>query len=156
MEQPARRPGEPASAQKGTFPHLYTVLVEGVPDGGLVSAGMRPEIHGGPPPQFGGTDTHWSPEHLLLGAAGLCLEATFQALSRRRSLAVLRYLSRVEGKLDKTDKGIAFSAIVIHVDVTVPAADVLSAEEVLLDAKKHCIVTRSLALPVELVASVHA
>ncbi len=145
-----------AGPRKGGFPHLYTVLVEGVPGGGLISAGTRPDIHGGLPPQFGGTDTQWSPEHMLLGATGLCLEATFQALARSRSLDVRRYLSRVEGKLDSTPGGIAFSTIAIHVDITVAGADVLAAEEVLLEAKKHCIVARSLTVPVELMATVHA
>ncbi len=156
MESQTPQPVEAAPARRGGFPHLYTVLVEGVPGGGLVSAGTRPDIHGGPPPQHGGTDTQWSAEHMLLGATGLCLEATFQALAKQRALDIRRYLSRVEGRLDKGPGGIAFASIAIHVDITVAGADVLSAEEALLEARKHCLVARSLSVPIELLATVHA
>ena len=81
----------------GPLPHRYHVKVEGAGGGGaVVSAAPRPEFHGGPPTEFGGRDDWWSPEHLLLSAAGLCLKATFDAVTARARLPVLAYSSRVE------------------------------------------------------------
>ena len=73
------------------FPHHYEVRVEGGSGGAIVSAAPRPEFRGGPPVEFDGRDDWWSPEHLLLSAAGLCLKTTFEALARRAGVAVIAH-----------------------------------------------------------------
>ena len=139
------------------FPHHYHVKVEGAGGGGaVVSAAPRPEFRGGPPSEFGGRDDWWSPEHLLLSAAGLCLKATFDAIAARARLSVLAYSSRVEGALDKTARGIVFTSITVAVELVVAEEDAGRAGELLRKAKEHCIVANSLNVPVTLVASVSA
>lgn len=137
-----------------SFPHQYHVKVEGGAGGAVVSAAPRPEFRGGPPVEFGGRDDWWSPEHLLLSAAGLCLKATFDAIAGRGRLPVLSYASRVEGTLDKTAQGIAFTTVTIAVDLVVDEADAARAGALLRKAKDHCIVANSLKCPVTLVAAV--
>jgi organic hydroperoxide reductase OsmC/OhrA len=136
------------------FPHHYHVKVEGGAGGAVVSAAPRPEFRGGAPAEFGGKDDWWSPEHLLLSAAGLCLKATFDAIAGRARIPVLAYSSRVEGTLDKTGRGIVFTAITIAVELVVADEHAVRAGEILRKAKEHCIVANSLAVPVALVASV--
>jgi organic hydroperoxide reductase OsmC/OhrA len=146
----------PEATMATPFPHHYEVRVEGGTGGAIMSAPPRPEFRGGPPEQFDGRNDWWSPEHLLLSAAALCLKTTFEAFARRRGLEVLAYGSRVEGALDKTPKGLAFTSIVIDVELAVGAGDATRAEEILRSAKDHCIVSNALKTPVEVVITVKA
>jgi organic hydroperoxide reductase OsmC/OhrA len=68
------------------------------------------------------------------------------------------YESRVDGVLDKTAAGLAFTSIAITVDLRVAEADRTRAEQLLQSAKRHCIVANSLktAVQVEAVVSVAA
>ncbi len=138
------------------FPHRYDVRVEGGTGGAVISAPPRPEFRGGAPAEFDGRDDWWSPEHLLLSAAGLCLKTTFEAISGRARLPVLGYTSRVEGTLDKTSAGLVFTAITIAVELVVGEEDAGRAEALLRKAKEHCIVANSLKTPVTLTVSVKA
>ncbi len=139
------------------FPHHYDVSLAWTGErGAVLSAGPRPPLAGGAPPQFDGSDAHWSPEHLLLSALGLCLLTTFQSLTRRHPLALRAYESRVEGVLDKTSEGLVFTSIVEHVRVQVAPDEVERAQGLLQTAKKHCLVANALRVPVELDAEVTA
>jgi organic hydroperoxide reductase OsmC/OhrA len=138
------------------FPHHYEVRVEGGTGGAIVSAPPRPEFRGGPPEEFDGRNDWWSPEHLPLSAAALCMKTTFEAFARRKGLEVLAYGSRAEGTLDKTAQGLGFTSIVVSVELVVDAADVTRAEEILRSAKDHCIVSNALKTPVQLALTVKA
>ena len=138
------------------FPHRYEVRVEGGSDGAVMSAPPRPELRGGPPVEFDGRDDWWSPEHLLLSAAGLCLKTTFEALARRAGMAVIAYGSRVEGMLDKTPHGLGFTSFTIAAEVMVGEDDAARAEKLMESAKQHCIVANALKVPVTLVTTVKA
>ena len=137
-----------------SFPHQYHVKVEGGAGGAVVSAAPRPEFRGGPPSEFGGRDDWWSPEPLLLSAAGLCLKTTFDVFARRAGLPVLSYASRVEGTLDKTASGLAFTTISIAVELVVGEGDGTRAGDLLRTDKDHCIVANALKAPVRLVAAI--
>jgi organic hydroperoxide reductase OsmC/OhrA len=139
-----------------TFPHRYNVRVEGGSGGAVMSAPPRPEFRGGAPAEFGGRDDWWSPEHLLLSAAGLCLKATFEVFASRARLEVFAYSSRVEGTLDKTPQGLAFTSIAIEAQLVVAEADVARAADILRTAKDHCIVANALRTPVRLTVTVRA
>jgi organic hydroperoxide reductase OsmC/OhrA len=136
------------------FPHHYHVRVEGGTGGAVVSAAPRPEFRAGAPAEFGGRDDWWSPEHLLLSAAGLCLKTTFEAFAGRARVPVMAYTSRVLGTLDKTPQGLGFTSVAIEVEVVVAPEHVNQAGELLQTAKKHCIVANALKAPVELIAAV--
>jgi organic hydroperoxide reductase OsmC/OhrA len=131
------------------FPHHYDVEVTAGTTGAVVAAGRRPEIAGGPPPEFDGRPEWWSPEHLLLSAVGLCLMTTFQAFAARAGLRVARYESRVDGILDKTPSGLSFTSIRVAVDLGVAGEDRERADQLLHSAKRHCIVSNALKTPVE-------
>ncbi len=111
-----------------------------------LAAAPRPQILAGAPPEFGGTDQVWSPEHLLLSSVSLCLLLTFEALAQRAKLGVEGYRCQAEGTVDKTGGPAAFSKIKLRVDVRCPERE--RAEALLQTAKKYCLISNSLKAPV--------
>ena len=119
-----------------------------------LSAQGKPDLLVGPPPEFGGQDSWWSPEHLFVAAVEACLMTTFFAVARKSKLAVLGYESRAEGTLDKTAEGLLFTAVTLRPVVKVAAQDAERAGRLIELAKKHCLVSASLKTPVAVEASV--
>lgn len=139
------------------FPHRYAVqLKRNEGSRATLAAFPRPEITGGPPPEFDGHLEWWSPEHLLLAAASLCLMTTFQALASRAKLDVGDYTAAVEGVLDKTPEGLVFTSITHDVDIRVAPGQIEAARGVVDSAKKHCIVSNSLRTPITVRAEVRS
>ena len=133
------------------FPHHYKAALNwsSGPTAAL-SAAPRPEILGGKPPQFDGSDAWWSPEHLLLSAAALCLFETYRSLSERAGIRTLSYRCAVEGTLDRIESVFAFTEIRLKVELETAPADSERARRSLESAKRHCIVANSLKTPVVL------
>lgn len=140
------------------FPHRYDVALAWEGHGGAaLTAGPRPVIEGGAPPEFDGKDAWWSPEHLLLSSLSLCLMTTFQAVTAKARLPIRHYDSRAEALLDRTPTGLGFTGLVLHVSVKVESPDqVERARQLLIKAKSHCIVANALMPPVHLDAHVTA
>lgn len=139
------------------YPHHYeTTLVWEGKSRAALSSGARPVLVGGPPPEFDGEPGWWSPEHLLLSAANLCLMTTYMVLARKAGLEIGQYRSRAEGVLDKTKEGVVFTRIALQVALLAPAERLDEARKLLESAKKYCIVSNSLKRPVEVEAKVEA
>lgn len=127
------------------FPHRYETSLRWIRGReAVLKANGAPEVEGAPPPQFDGPPERWSPETLLLSAAELCLMTTFLAVAERAKLTVADYQSRAEAVLDKTPEGLAFTRILLRVRLSVYADDAARAKELLLKAKKHCLVSNAL------------
>lgn len=134
-----------------TFPHRYDVRLSWPGQGGAtLDAAPRLPIEGGAPSEFGGRDSWWSPEHLLLSSLSLCLMTTFEALARKARLPVMGYACRAVATLDRTETGLAFTAFGLRVEVEVARADAERAPTLLAAAKKHCLVANALSVPVTL------
>lgn len=131
------------------FPHRYKAqaALKGSPHA-VITAPPRPDIHAGPPVEFGGRDDWWSPEHLLVSSLNLCFMTTFLSLCQRENIAVQSYESEGEGTLEKTKEGIVFTAFQIAGKTTVAAEHVARARELIEASKKYCIVSRTLKAPV--------
>ena len=134
------------------FPHRYTVALEHR----RLTAPPREPIDVGPPPQFGGTDTAWSPEELLVGAALECLWTTFEAYARHDQLEVADWRGTGVGVLDKGPTGPVFTSITLAVELAVAQADVERARRLIETAEKHCIISNTLRVAVTLDATVRA
>jgi organic hydroperoxide reductase OsmC/OhrA len=115
-----------------------------------VEAAPRPVLDGGPPPEFGGIDTTWSPEHLLISSLGLCLFTTFEAYAAKDQLEVRDWRSEIAATVEKTAKGLAFTSFRIGLDLEVADADAERARALVERAKRGCMVSNALAVPVEL------
>lgn len=134
------------------FPHQYVVRLA---DRRLTAAAQAP-IAVGPPPQFGGSDTVWSPEELLVGAALECLWTTFEAFARRDVLPFADWQGTGVGVLDKGPAGPTFTSITLSVELTVAAKDQERAERLLRSAEHHCIISNALRPAVRLETKIHA
>jgi organic hydroperoxide reductase OsmC/OhrA len=131
------------------FPHEYVVSVDRIGAGiALVGAPPRPDLTGGPPPEFRGDAHNWSPEHLLAAALGLCVYTTFDAFAQQDKLDIAGYRDVVTAVLDRTSSGLALKRLTVSVEITVESADVERARATFERAKKACIVSRALSVPV--------
>ena len=134
------------------FPHRYSVTL--IAD--ELAEGPRERIRAGAPPQFGGVEDVWSPEHLLIAAALTCLKTTFDAYARHEQLVIDDWRGTATGVLAKGPGGPEFSAIDLAIEIRASPADVTRAESVLAIAARNCIVTRSLTAPVHVTGTVTA
>ena len=132
------------------FPHHYEVRLSTSGESSVLGGGHRPDIVGGPPREFDGSDRWWSPEHFLLAAVALCFTTTFQAFAKRARLEVVQFRAQALGVLDKVPGGPAFTSIRVVIDLLVDEAERARAEQLLQSAKRHCIVANALKTPVEL------
>lgn len=133
------------------LPHEYEASLEWTGAGpGIAAAGPRPLIEVGPPPEFGGDATHWSPEHLLLTALNGCLLATFAAIAKTQCLPVTIYESLARATLARTDRGVGFTAFELSLTVVGDAENEERLRAAVGLAKQRCFVAGALRLPVEL------
>ncbi len=134
------------------FPHRYSVALANR----QLSAPPRAPIAAGAPPQFGGSDSVWSPEELLVALALLCLSTTFDAFARREALAVRDWRGDATGVLDKGPTGPTFSAVDVRVEIVVGAGDEERCSRLVASAEKHCLISHALRCPVRVEAYVRA
>lgn len=117
----------------------------------VIRSGPRPALASGPPPEFGGVEQWWSPEHLLVSAVASCFTATFVGAARGANLPVVAYQCHGEGVLDRGPKGPSFTQFRLAVDLTVRnAEDAARAKELLVVAKRRCFVANSVVAEVTL------
>jgi organic hydroperoxide reductase OsmC/OhrA len=134
------------------FPHSYSVTLS---DDEL-AAHPRLPIHMGTPPEFGGTDDVWSPEHLLVAAVVSCLKTTFDAYARRERISVHAWRATAKGTLEKGRGGPVFTSIDLEVELETDRGDEARAVATLVTAERNCIVSRALSVPVHLETKVTA
>ena len=98
------------------------------------------------PPQFpGGHEGIWSPEHLYVASAEICLMTTFLSIAEKSRLEFVEYSSEAVGTLEKTDKGMVMTKIVIKPKVVIQ--DETKRERTLLlleKAEKYCLISNSM------------
>jgi organic hydroperoxide reductase OsmC/OhrA len=135
-----------------SFPQHYRVTLLSNGTQAVLSAPPRQPVLAGAPPEFGGSDDVWSPEHLLLAAVNACLMTTFQSLAAREPFASIEYRDHIEGTIDRTREGLRFVAIKHRVELRVPPEDRARAAALLERARKHCLIANSLNVAVEVEA----
>jgi len=134
------------------FPHRYSLTL----DSDTLVAEPRDPIRTGTPPEFGGTDAVWSPEHLLLGAALACLKTTFDAYARHQGIAVHAWRGTATGVLAKTREVPAFTSIDLEVELVTHPGDEARAQALLATAERSCLVSRALSVPVHVTGTISA
>jgi organic hydroperoxide reductase OsmC/OhrA len=114
---------------------------------GKVSAEGLPDLAVSTPPEFQGEPGFWTPEHLFVAAAEICLMATFLGVAQKSQLAVAGYHSSARGKLEWMEgSGYQFTEIVLCPVVAVESEEARRlAERVLAKAAKGCLVTKSMS-----------
>ena len=133
--------------------HTYTTNVQwsAMRKGKLGTKGM-PTIEVATPPEFpGGHPGIWSPEHLFVGSAEICLMTTFLSIAEKSKLVFLNYASEATGTLEKTDAGMQFTRIVITPTVVVSSDDdVERTVKILEKAERYCLISNSMKTEVSI------
>jgi organic hydroperoxide reductase OsmC/OhrA len=128
------------------LPHVYTVTAAGSATGtvGLNAAGL-PNLRSAAPAEFGGPGDQWSPESLLAGAIASCFILSFRAVARASHLEWVRLDCDVDATLDRQERVLQFTKIIVHARLSVLAAmDVATCERALERAEHGCLVANSL------------
>jgi organic hydroperoxide reductase OsmC/OhrA len=128
-------------------PHHYDTTIEYADTTrGTITAAGRASIAAGAPPEFGGTDDVWSPEHLLVAAVNACVMLTFRAIAANSKLPFRRYTASATGTLEKVEgRGREITRVLVRPRITVAAdVDRAKVERVVRMAEKNCFISNSL------------
>lgn len=119
--------------------------------GNLFSEG-KPKIEIACPPVFcGGPDSIWTPEEFFVASVEACIMMTFVWLAEKQSLQISSYKSRAEGTAQVEKGTLRFTTIRVYPEIGLNDADsVEKAKDLLLQAEKRCLVSRSLFTRVEI------
>lgn len=140
------------------FPHIYTSLSEAHTDGLLsVSSLNHSEIEMmAPPPQFGGpNDGHWTPEDMFCASISSCFILTFKSYTLLKKLEWRKISVTVEAYLDKVDKKLSFTKVVIKPTLEVCCeGNVDPYLEALKKSEEQCLVTNSINSKIEFIPKI--
>lgn len=119
---------------------------------GSLSGDDLPTLNVASPPVFGGPSGTWTPEHMFVAAAEVCVMLTFLAMADFSKLEVRSYRSDAKGTLEKPEgEGFRFTSIEIRPRIEVAqVSDVARAEKILRKAEANCLVSKSMRTPVHL------
>ena len=98
------------------------------------------------PPQFpGGHEGIWSPEHLYVASAEICLMTTFLSIAEKSRLEFVEYSSEAVGTLEKTAEGMLMTKIVIRPKVVINDEAKKDRTLLLLEkSEKYCLIANSM------------
>jgi organic hydroperoxide reductase OsmC/OhrA len=111
----------------------------------IMSSGKRIPIKVTPPPEFGGSDMDWSPEHLLAASLASCYSNTFFHFTRLLKIKVENFSVKIEMEVEKEEKGpFTTGRFILYPKITFTAPVSQSAIDNLLEkTKKYCIISNS-------------
>ena len=115
----------------------------------------RVDIQGKPPltmtadPTFRGDPAIWNPEDLLVAALSSCHFLSYIALCVRSGVTVVAYEDRATGTMDKVDRKVRFTDVVLHPKVTIAeGSDPDKARALHERAHALCFIANSVNFPV--------
>jgi len=131
--------------------HEYESSMEwtGGKEGKATAPGL-PDLAVASPPEFGGPGGSWTPEHMFVASANVCVLLTFVAIAEFSKLGVRTASSSARGRLEKAEgKGFAFSAIDVTLRIQLEKeSDRERAERIVQKAEAACLVSSSMKTPV--------
>ncbi|HHT79868.1 MAG TPA: OsmC family peroxiredoxin, partial [Spirochaetales bacterium] len=87
----------------------------------------------------------WSPEHLYVASAEICLMTTFLSIAEKSRLEFVGYSSEAIGTLEKTTEGMLMTKIVIKPTVIIQDESKRDRTLLLLEkAEKYCLISNSM------------
>ena len=141
--------------------HDYYVDVTstGIKTGSLEATGDGlPAIAVASPPEFGGPEAVWSPEHLFVASLAVCLMTTFRAIAAASNLEVLEYTDNASGHLQRgEDRLYSMDTVTLRPRVVVADPEQTAKALRLLEKAEHvCLVSRSVSSQVDMEPVVEA
>lgn len=129
--------------------HDYQVEVSGtgLKTGLLTAAGdALPSLDIASPPEFGGPNGVWSPEHLFVASVASCLMTTFRSMAEKSGVEVVSYEDESVGHLTRGDDGLFWiERITLRPRIVVSADSRLDRAQRLIEkAERVCLIGRSI------------
>ena len=125
------------------------VYKEGKKTANTVFSG-RGEMEVGPAPEFEGKPETLNPEEMFVAAVNNCLMTTFFYFVVKLNVDILSYYSDAEGRVEKQTDGFRFTSVKVRAKVTLQNQDLAGKVNELGElAEKYCLVSRSVACPVQ-------
>jgi organic hydroperoxide reductase OsmC/OhrA len=104
----------------------------------------------GPPPEYGGSPNSLNPEEMLVASVNSCIMLVFYHFAEKYDVKVASYHSDANGKVEKTKNGLRFTNIEVKAKVSLGSdSSAEKIEEIAQLAEKYCLVSGSLACPVQ-------
>jgi organic hydroperoxide reductase OsmC/OhrA len=144
-----------------TEEHIYPVTLEstGLKTGEMTSStdGL-PTLEVASPPQFGGPENTWSPEHLYVAALASCLMTTFRSIAAASDVEIVTYRDHADGHLVRDENRLyRVDEVTLRPEIVIRDASKLEKAHRILDkAEKACLVSRSVNTVVKLEGSIEA
>jgi organic hydroperoxide reductase OsmC/OhrA len=111
---------------------------------GIAHAENREAIVYGAPPEFGGKDNVWSPEHLLAASIGSCYATTFFYFAKLFRVTISDFSVSCKAEFEKREKGFEATRYILYPVVTVvTSVDKAALDNVFQKAKKYCLISNS-------------
>jgi len=132
-----------------------TVLKEGDELARAIFSGPG-ELEVGPAPEFEGSPETLNPEEIFVAAINSCIMTTFFYFVRKSNVEILSYYSDAEGQVKKQADGFRFTNVEVRAKVTLKQQELAEKVREFGDlAEKYCLVSRSVACPVQYSLVVH-
>lgn len=109
-----------------------------------------PTLRVTPPPEFGGPEGEWTPEHLFVASIASCYLTTFATIAELSQLPLRDLEVPAVGTVERgADRRYRFTRVTLRPRIVLePGASTDRAERVAHKAEEACLVTRSLATEV--------
>jgi organic hydroperoxide reductase OsmC/OhrA len=113
---------------------------------GILSEEGMPDLTVATPPEFPkGVPNIWSPEHLFVASANICLMTTFLAVAENSKLDFVSYDCEATGKLERVDGKFMISEIILVPTVIITDENLREKTERLLQkSEANCLISRSM------------
>ncbi len=137
--------------------HYYQTSVHWKKDRiGEITAPGIPTVEVATPPEFNkGVPGIWSPEHLFIASANVCLMTTFLAISENSGLEFISYSCKASGKLERVDRAFMITEITLEPEIVLPAGgSVEKAERLIQKSEANCLISNSMKTKIHLVPKI--
>ena len=127
--------------------HFYTTKVQWKEGRiGELTEPTFPKIKVATPPEFnGGVAGVWSPEHLYVASANICLMTTFLAIAENSKFDFTSFDCEATGKLEKVEGKFMISEIELKPNVTImEEKDKEKALRLIEKSEKACLISNSM------------
>jgi organic hydroperoxide reductase OsmC/OhrA len=104
----------------------------------------------GSPPEYGGNPSSLNPEEMLVASVNACIMLVFYHFAEKFKVEVASYRSDANGRVEKTKNGLRFTNVEVRAKVSLGnASSAAKIQELAQLAEKYCLVSGSLACPVQ-------
>jgi peroxiredoxin-like protein len=102
-------------------------------------------IHVGTPPEFGGDEKTWSPEHLFLSAISSCYMTTYLAFAKKMDFTISHFECNTIGQIEIVNGKYKFTNINVYPKIFIAKEELRENAILAMDkTQKYCLVANSL------------